>query len=346
MVRMPQFKRLCAVGVLFAAGCSGIGQPAPSASPPPTPVPFAVLSSANVASLARLGSLQMNPGATAACSLQSDAMVIRDQQTLTVYRVSTLAKTQSIQADATFPLVAVSPDGQRVAAANVNELQVWDAATAKTVRFMRLYVVAQGVPQEIGMYTINLDFGPQHWIAVGAAGKAYDVAGDTGQVNWIFGGPRSTGSNAVFSPDGQLVALANSVKGTVYIWGTSDGQPRQQLSSPAREWLSGLTFSADGSTLAAGDDSHGVYFWDTHTWQLVTTLPQPGLKAFALSADGALLFGVQGSQVAVWEVKTGRLLRTVDASSSPIQVLQTCLDGRFLLASGQAGNVDVWGFKS
>src|SRR5579859_1001193 len=199
MSRLPShLKRLFALGVVLAAGCSGITLPG-MATAQPTPVPFAILAASNVAGLTRLGTLQAGPGAAAACSLQSDTMVIGDQKTLTLYRLSTLAKTQSIQADTTFPLVAVSPDGQRVAAADVNQLQIWDAATAKTVRFVRLYAVSQGIPLEIGMYTINLNFGPQHWITVGAAGKAYDFAGDTGQVNWIFGGSRSTGSSALFS---------------------------------------------------------------------------------------------------------------------------------------------------
>jgi WD40 repeat protein len=351
-VSNSSLQRWCAsaAAVVLLAACGQLGLPS---SGTPTPdsalatvsAAYPVLSPANVASLVGLTSLQISPAAHVACAAQGNVLAVGDPKTIAVYPTTTLAVARTIQANNPLSLLAVSPDGQRIASADAGgQFQVWDTATGKAVRYFKIELVQNGTIPEIGMYTVDVQYGPGHWLAIGAGAKAYFLQGDTGQIKQVFGGAQSQGSYVAISPDGQMVALANEVKGSISIWRTSDGQLAKQLKDPTGDWLTGLAFRGDGKTLVA-DHASGFDVWDIGSGQLVSTLAETGVQKFTVSSDGALLFGALGNQVAVWDLSTGHRLTTSNASPDPILVLQTCLGGRLLLTESQTGAVVVWGAK-
>jgi hypothetical protein len=66
--------------------------------------------------------------------------------------------------------------------------------------------------------------------------------------------------NAVFSPDGRMIAT-ESVSGVVDIWETSSGQRRRQFRGN-RSYQTTLAFSPDGARLATGNRDTTILIWD------------------------------------------------------------------------------------
>jgi WD40 repeat protein len=84
------------------------------------------------------------------------------------------------------------------------------------------------------------------------------------------------------------------------------GARRGELSAPDGS-VGGLGFSADGEMLAFADDTGTVHFG---SWRrpgfAAPPPPQNEFQAVAFSPDGRLLGSVAESEVAVWDVLSGR----------------------------------------
>jgi serine/threonine protein kinase/WD40 repeat protein len=126
------------------------------------------------------------------------------------------------------------------------------------------------------------------------------------------------GVNAVaFHPDG--ATLASAGRGTVKIWDLAHG--RLLLNVGDRNTISALSFSADGRRLAVGSENAfwpgGVDVWDLEDGRGLATLRglQGQVSKVRYSPDGRLLAALSHDwQVAVWDVETGRLRRTLEPS--------------------------------
>ena len=162
------------------------------------------------------------------------------------------------------------------------------------------------------------------------------------------GGPQ-VGAGAAFSPDGQLVALANGAGGARLI-GFADQavrelEPRSASAVAPQADHQPLAFSEDSSQLAvAGGDALRVF--DVATGQVLRTLPLHGQAVnVALSPSGrwvAALARGGASPVHVWEVRSGTPVHVGDLTG------ETCAfspDHRALAVLG-AGRVRVWDMVS
>jgi WD40 repeat protein/serine/threonine protein kinase len=109
----------------------------------------------------------------------------------------------------------------------------------------------------------------------------------------------------------------------------------------------GLTFSADGQLLAAGDHQGRVTVWDM-TGRRFDGYLERGANRVAFSADGRRLAAVNREHVKVWDVATGKELLTLrgapprpgDGGFNP--PLAWSPDGRWLAALNWDGSVSTW----
>jgi WD40 repeat protein/energy-coupling factor transporter ATP-binding protein EcfA2 len=238
--------------------------------------------------------------------------------------VSTDPASPTVPAD-TLPLMAFSPDGARFAygvsapgrEAAAQSFGVWDVTRGRSLATLNLP----------GEAVVALTLGPSagHRLYAVRTSAISQLTNET----WDFARRRRTavltgvtGSHLAVRPDGGLLVGEGRVAALPS--GRSAGQDLVQ-----GDEIGALAFTADGSTLAAGDQTGRVDLWDgelrhregvlrnvfpTPTGTSPTGTTPEGVSAVAFSPDGATLaVGGAGGSLQLWDVATQQPL-----SSAPL----------------------------
>jgi dipeptidyl aminopeptidase/acylaminoacyl peptidase len=155
-----------------------------------------------------------------------------------------------------------------------------------------------------------------------------------------------------FSPDGKLL-VTGDWHGTVRLWGAGTGKEIRRLKGHQGA-VAAVAFSPDGKTLASGGarQDRTIRLWDVATGTSRATLrPRDdlycGVSALCFSPDGKTLassgrpgeiFG--DDEVRLWDLATGRELRTVKHERSFPCAVAISPDGKLLASAG--ANVRLW----
>ena len=159
-------------------------------------------------------------------------------------------------------------------------------------------------------------------------------------------------SSLAFSPTSGTLAIAHRA-GEICLW---DLATTRCTGSLAGAWA--VAFSPNGTTLAAGDATTGVYandvtngvvrLWNVATGKPITTFADPssqGALSLAFSPDGkTLAVGDRDGATYLWNVATGKLIRApfVDPNSQGINGVAFSPDGSTLAVSDTNGCTYLW----
>jgi serine/threonine protein kinase/WD40 repeat protein len=159
-------------------------------------------------------------------------------------------------------------------------------------------------------------------------------------------------SSLAFSPTSGTLAIAHRA-GEICLW---DLATTRCTGSLAGAWA--VAFSPNGTTLAAGDATTGVYandvtngvvrLWNVATGKPITTFADPssqGALSLAFSPDGkTLAVGDRDGATYLWNVATGKLIRApfVDPNSQGINEVAFSPDGSTLAVSDTNGCTYLW----
>jgi eukaryotic-like serine/threonine-protein kinase len=197
--------------------------------------------------------------------------------------------------------LAFSPDGGLLAGGGDGNLRVWDAEGQER------YTVPTG---RKGFWELAFDPSGSQLASAGADGtvKVWDAA--SGRLLRTLAGHTWGVRNVTYSADGKLLATAGDDR-TVRVW---DAEGNELYALPLQGNAGGVSFSPDGSRLAAGDGPD-VRLWETATRQQAFTLRGPdvgrggdeGVRGVAFSSDGRRLVagGVASPTVLVWDAGEG-----------------------------------------
>jgi len=168
-------------------------------------------------------------------------------------------------------------------------------------------------------------------------------------------GKGNTVYSVAVSPDGLLAAGIGADTGSVQLWNLASRTLIATLPAVGADdgvnAVNSVSFSSDGTLLAAGTLAGEVQLWD-----LTSPVPQATkpvliggvVNAVALSADGTLLAaGTSNGNVQLWNLLSRTLEATLPADSTSA-VLSVALspDGKLLAADTGSGTTQLWDLTS
>jgi WD40 repeat protein len=175
--------------------------------------------------------------------------------------------------------------------------------------------------------------------------------------------------SVAFSPDGKLLA-SGSADHTVKLWAADTGEELRTLVGHLG-YISSLAFSPGGTWLASGSLDGTVRLWSPASGASIRTFTadtqgwEVGCVAF--SPDGQLLASAElekppslslaiikqhppGQTLRLWDVATGRLVRTLALGHPRIRPLFRSFafspDGKLLASRSEGGTVKLWDIAS
>jgi WD40 repeat protein len=149
--------------------------------------------------------------------------------------------------------------------------------------------------------------------------------------------------NAVFSPDGRLMAAVGSDR-AVRVWDAGTGQERYVL-RPQTSHVVNVTFSADSARLATASGDGVIRIFDMATGQeMISCSGHKGrLISVAFSPDGSLLAsGGDDKTIKIWDARQGGEKRALEGFQARVNVVRFSPDGKQLAAAGEDLLIKLW----
>lgn len=185
-------------------------------------------------------------------------------------------------------------------------------------------------------------------VIVGTKGGSYLVLDkQNGQVVGKFGaGDDLTEARLAVSPDGQLVATANSQ--SLAIWDLSHGQQGARIGNDL-DFSDNVAATPDLSTAVLGASDKSIAVFDLKNGQLNLRLTGHKLSVpnVRISRDGKLAASMDSdldrgrTEILWWDLETGRQLRTIDVAF-PQADLALLADGHRAIFIDHDGVLKLW----
>jgi WD40 repeat protein len=180
--------------------------------------------------------------------------------------------------------------------------------------------------------------------------KIWDAA--SGQELRVLRGHAAIINSVAFSPDG-LILASGSADRTVKLWDVASGRELRTLVAHGDQVMS-VAFSPDGRMLASGSGDRTVKLWDAATGGQLRTLTGSStwINAVAFSPDGRMLASSSGTLAAdgvnannsikLWDVTSGRELRTLIGHAAWVTAVAFSRDGHLLASASGDQTVKLW----
>jgi WD40 repeat protein len=232
--------------------------------------------------------------------------------------------------------LALSPNGKLLASGSADEtVRVWDVATGAELR------VLSGYKGEVRAVAFTPD-GDR--IVMGVADgqvRVWNLGSD--KVERALAGHKGVLRALAISPDGKSLVTAGE---EVNIWNLETGKIR----ATHRRNTYSVAFNRDGKFIACASGTRvTLYDTDSGTDRFAPTGHQGEVFSLAVSPDGTTLAvgsddgrAEPGATIKLWDVASGKLIRTFLRQGVRVLSLAYTPDGKELVAGQTAGTVAFW----
>jgi WD40 repeat protein/uncharacterized caspase-like protein len=237
----------------------------------------------------------------------------------------------------------VTPDGNHMVSAG-NQIELWGLRDGRRLQTFG------GYGSESTSEAVSHD---GRRLLVGSSDMTAKLW-DTGTGNLVQTFVQHTGpvSCVAFSHDDTRVATGGGYKdNTVRIWDVATGQLLLTLVGHTSN-VESVAFSPDGSSILSGGDN-SIRLWSTKTGELLRNFGGHGkaslygVSAVAFSPDGTrIASGGSDGAAKLWDVATGRLIRTFAHNDNIVFGVAFSADGNKLLSAGSDGTAKLWDTSS
>jgi WD40 repeat protein len=237
--------------------------------------------------------------------------------------------------------IEFSQDGQRLAALQDREVQVWDVGTGKQTALL------QG--HEHPVHGLCFNAGGSRLLTVevhpGNTIRLWDVP--TGQLRAVLRGHTNRLHHLAFSPDDRRIASAG-LDQTIRLWDGATGQLRATLSGH-KGAVNRVLFSPDSRYLLSGSQDHTLRLWDAESGLQLAILGGHDEEIFdlAFSADGADMVSVsRDATVRTWKTLRAARNGTLRGHTDYVYDVAVHPDGQGLASASWDGTVRLWDVRT
>lgn len=244
--------------------------------------------------------------------------------------------------------VRFSPDGQSLAVAAEEKLQLWDPETGQVRKDL------DGHWQQTSICTFSSDGqtlvsgGYDRLIRIQDLTSQLD--GDPVRVDW------ATFADIDLHPDGKLLAAAatrdliNPARDDKFlmIWSLDENREVRRMRGHA-DRLTSVVFTPDGAQVATGSHDRTVRIWDVATGREMRTLTghTDAVMGIAASPDGQALASASADRtIRIWDLNTGEVRRTLIGHQNSVTRVVYTRDGENLISASDDGELRYWPLKT
>ncbi|MCX7143624.1 MAG: caspase family protein [Proteobacteria bacterium] len=263
-----------------------------------------------------------------------------------------------------FSSASFSPDGDTLMswswAPDTHTLKRWNVATGQELQTRTFRASPPQVSQNSAFSTDGTT------MVAGDSFSLFILHVATGQQLRTLKGHTEWITSVAFAPDGQMVVSRSSdIPKTLNLWNLfTDSTPRK-LSSKAKRGgsnsVSGKNgvISPDGKTLVAGSLDDTIKLWEVATGREMRTIGGPGerngVMSVAFSPDGKTVVSGSGeisleksvvNTLKLWDVATGRKLRTLAGHADSVTSVAFSPDGKTIISGSKDNTLKVWDMAS
>jgi WD40 repeat protein len=234
--------------------------------------------------------------------------------------------------------IALSPDGKCIVSGGYNgAMRLWNANSGKVIAKWK------GHKDHVTSVCWDRDGGRVVSGSYDGTAKVWDMV--DGKTVLAFDTGHSVVEGIIYSPDTTMIATGGVTWGEklfLSIFDAKTGHLITDLDGHTKR-VTGLAWTAGGTTLISGSRDGSIRIWNSTTWQQIAILTEHSVRAIAISPDGHTLASTSCDKTArLWDLENGQPVGSPLQHVKEVNCVSFSADGKLLATGCKDNNAYLW----